>query len=471
MISYPEDVLFRDYQLKSVAAFVHGDPTIACPNLIIQGNSSSGKTYVLQKFFEANPSLINAWLEPIELVSWKPLLQAVVRSVQNKLKILFCDLAHKECDPLEVEEPFLLVKALWNIFSQYDSLPTDINFFLVLDGFDRLQDLDAALFNKFIKFHELINTKSKIHLKLIYMIQDIAFVERYSSHCLPMIVFPSYSIEQIIEILIFTRVEQLVMSNTLRERIIKQGVEECTDEQFVSVAANYIKLIVQAFHSYTGNNINALNDFIDFKWHSYVQKITKENIFDPLALYRSSINLFLTTDDSFVEDEDNRDNYNEPSQTYELSAISKYLLIAAYICSYLGPRYDSNVFSRRSYLKSGRSSYGRRKKMETNPRYLQPSLFHLERLFAIFQAIFPVERTTESGSLASLREEALIRANVEVFQNLAELHVLKMVSTTVTKNIDFLSHKTKWKVNVPWEIVLEVAKSVNFDISQYFSGL
>lgn len=180
--------------------------------------------------------------------------------------------------------------------------------------------------------------------------------------------------------------------------------------------------------------------------------------------------IFLATGDTFADEQDVVESFNESSQTYELSLISKYLLIAAYICSYLEPRYDSNVFSKRSYLKAGRTSYGRRKKMETNPRYLQPSLFHIERLLAVFQAIFPMERIAKSGSLASLREEPLIKANVEVFQNLAELHTLRMVSTTVSKNIDFLSHKMKWKVNVPWEIVNEVAKSVKFDIGQYFGA-
>ena len=108
--------------------------------------------------------------------------------------------------------------------------------------------------------------------------------------------------------------------------------------------------------------------------------------------------------------------------------------------------------------------------METNPRYLQPSLFSVERLLAVFQAIFPVDTKAQRGSLASLKEDSLMRANVEVFQNLAELHSLKLVATTVSKNIDFLNYKVKWKVNVPWEIVSEVSKSVNFDVGQYFIG-
>lgn len=471
MSSPLENVLFRDYQLKTLSAFLHRDPTITPSNLVMQGQSSTGKTHTLKKFFDANDDLINAWLEPIELVTWKPLMQAVFRKVQNGLKSIFPKISLQEHDPLDVEEPYLLVKLLHNLFSQYDGYKEKLSFFLICDGFDQLNDLDAALFRKFIKLHELLPTNSSIQLKFIYTIQDMSFVEKYSSHCLPLIVFPRYTTNEITEILIATRAEELVMSDALRERVIREEITECTDEEFMAVAVNFIRLIVQAFHSYTGNNISALNDLIDFKWGSYVGNITKENIFDPLALYRAASSAFASTGDTFSPEEpDTLESTTESSQAYELSDISKYLLIAAYICSYSEPRFDSSVFSMKSHIKTGRSSYGRRKKIETNPRYLQPSIFPLERLLAIFQAIFPVERKAESGSLAFLKEEPLIKANVEVFQNLAELHTLKLISTTVGRNIDFLNYKIKWKVNVPWEIINEVGKSINFDVGQYFAG-
>ncbi|QLL31252.1 hypothetical protein HG536_0B01130 [Torulaspora globosa] len=466
------DVLFRDYQINTLSAFLHRDPSITPPNLVIQGHSSTGKTFALKRFFETNQELVNAWLEPIELVTWKPLMQAVLRTVQNGLRSLYPEVSIQESDPLDVEETYLLVKLLTNLLSQYDSLlQEELSFFLVFDGLDQLNDLDAVLFRKLIKLHELLPASSKIQLKFVYTIQDMAFVERYSSHCLPVVVFPRYTTKEVTEILIATRADDLIMSDALREKVLKEGITECTDEQFLGVAINFIQLIVQSFHSYTGNNIAALNDLIDFKWDSFVDKVIKENIFEPLALYRAANKVFSSTGDTFSpEDSESAEITNEVALSYELSAISKYLLIAAYICSYLEPRYDSNVFSKKSHIKTGRASYGRRKKIETNPRFLQPSIFPLERLLAVFQAIFPVERKAQSGSLALLKEEPLMRANVEVFQNLAELHTLKLVSTTVARNIDFLNYKVKWKVNVPWEIINEIGRSVDFDVGQYFGG-
>lgn len=467
-----DDVLFRDYQVKTLSAFLHSDPSITPSNLVIQGHNSTGKTFTLRKIFEANPKLVNTWLEPIELVAWKPLMQAVLRTVQDHLKSIYPEASIKESDPLDVEEAFLLVKLLTNLFTQYDSyLEKEFSFFLVFDGLDQLNDLDAVLFRKLVKLHELLPKSSYIKLKFLYTMQDMSFVERYSSHCLPMVVFPRYSTKEVTEILIATRADDLIMSDALRGKVLKEGITECTDEEFLGVAINFIQLIVQAFHSYTGNNIAALNDLIDFKWDLFVEKLTKENIFEPLALYRAANKVFASTGDTLsAEDSETVETTSELAQTYELSAISKYLLISAYICSYLEPRYDSNVFSRKSHIKTGRTSYGRRKKAETNPRFLQPSIFPLERLLAIFQAIYPVERKAQSGSLAFLKEESLMRANVEVFQNLAELHSLKLIATTVARNIDFLSYKVKWKVNVPWEIINEIGRSVDFDVGQYFGG-
>lgn len=474
------DVLYRQYQIDGLSSFLQKDPSVTAPNLFIHGASSTGKTYILRQFFKCRDDLVNVWLQPVELVSFKPLLQAVARSIIQKLRTLFPEIQISDYNSLDVEEPFLLVKFLQNLFEEYSSVEEDTNLFLIFDGIDSLQDIDASILLVFIKLNELLPFNTKLHLKCIYVVQDSSFLDRYASHLIPTIIFPRYNSDEIFQILALTKASELVSFRSFHKHILKLDIDDCDDDQFTHIAMNFIQLVVQTFHPYTGNDLAALNDLIDFKWKPYLEEITKENIFEPLSLYRSTLKLFLSTNDSLADDvelesynslvQDNGGE-NQISQTYELSTLAKYLLIAAYICSYLEPRYDNSIFSRRAQLKSGRASYGRRKKMETNPRYLAPSLFQLERLLSIFQAIYPMESETESGSLSSLQEDKLIRANIEVFQNLSELHALKLIATTVVKNIDFLSQKLKWKVNVPWEIISEISTSVGFEVGQYFSGI
>ncbi|KAJ9571964.1 AAA ATPase domain [Nakaseomyces glabratus] len=463
-------VLFRDYQLELLDSLIDVDSTLTTPNLILQGYSGTGKTLTLRKVFELKPDIINVWLDPIEVVSWKPLFQAIARSTQQRLMQKYPGLQDKEYDPMAVEEPSFLVKYLIKLFSHYKELPEKIPLYIVYDGFDSLQDLDSQILYKLLKLHELLPNDNAIVMKSIYTVRDLNFVNRYSSNAIPMVVFPRYNLDEIIKILILTRAQELVGSSFLVMQL--ELLDECeyTDESLEKVAVNFIQLIVQAFHSYTGNDIYALNDLIDFKWPLYLKNLDKNNILDPLALYRANVRLFITTDDSLKNDfNDTYEDYSDTAmtQTYELSNISKYLLIAAYFCSYIETKFDIGIFSKRG----SKAANSKRKKKEQNPRYLQPSFFYIERLLAIFQSIYPLEIEVPKGSLAALKVDDLMKSNVEVFQNLAELFSLKLITCSSSKNLDVLGNKIKWRVNIPWEIISEIASSVSFDISEYFSGV
>ncbi|SCU95430.1 LAMI_0F02432g1_1 [Lachancea mirantina] len=460
---------FRDYQLTALNSFVNPSCHLAVDNLIIHGQRSSGKSYTLQDFFGGNPRLLHSWLNVAELVTWKPLLQHVAKSIADTLKKAFHKVDVVDQDALEAEDFFLLIKFLQINFKKYDFLEHDVNLFVVLDGFDQLQELDFELFPKFLKLHEALPSGSKIHLRFIYTIQSSAFVSRYRTYLIPTIVFPRYRYDEVMAILLKKKAKQYAESETLLKRVLRCGIDP-EDTVFEQIVENYIRLTVQAFHSYTGNDPVALEHLLDCKWESYTNEITAKNVTEPVLLYKSNLSLYLSTGETLTENTEEQISENEETATsYELSLISKYLLMSAYLCSYLDPRYDSKIFSKKSHLRAGRSSYGRRNKMRMNPRYLQPSLFPLERLLSIFQAIFPLEGVEDDTK--SFRTKEYMRSNVEVYENLAELNTLKLIMTAAPKNVDYLSYKIKWKINVPWEIIKEIASTIDFDIAGYFSDL
>lgn len=474
------NVKFRQYQVQTLSAFISSNHTHSVPHLFLQGYESTGKTYTITRFFECNPQLISVTLRPEESVTWKLLIQSMARSIQYKLCQIFPnhELQLKQLDPLSVEEPFHLINFLTKMFQLLSNESKQI--FIIFDGLDNLQDIDATLLLKFLKLNELLSHQfNNFKLKMIYLIRDATFMARYSTFNIPTIIFPRYTYVEILNLLILIRFNDLY--DDLLEHLKQEHIIDSNEDDNYSIIINFITLIVQSFQMYTGNNLNDLNDLLDLKWDNYLSNIDNTNYNDPITIYKKSIHIFNATNDTLTTDaaadDDNDADGQEKvesstsGQTYELSNIAKYLLIAAYFCSYIETKYDTSIFSRKANIKSGRSSYGRRKKMETNPRHLQPSIFQLERLFAIFQAIYPMESAASSGSLQSLLDERLMKTNVEVFQNLSELHSLKLISTTTTRSIDFLSYKTKWKVNTPWEIIHEIASSVDFDIAQYFSGV
>ena len=179
-------VLFRKYQADALNTLVNEDPTLSPPNLIIQGQQSSGKTWTVKKFFEVNPQLLRCWMNPVESVSWKPLLQNVARMISLTLANLFPQIVCEDQDALEAEDFYLLVKFLGIILSCYQVLDKKVSLFVVLDGFDQLQELDSELLPKFLKLHELLSPNLKIQLKFLYIVRDTSFVSRYATYMVQM---------------------------------------------------------------------------------------------------------------------------------------------------------------------------------------------------------------------------------------------------------------------------------------------
>lgn len=430
----------REYQQRCLDSFLSPDPTLTAQSLLLQGPAGTGKTHTLTHWLKSHPDVPSAVLRATSLVTWKPLLQAVAREVQNGLRS--ADSAASPLDPLQVEDFAGLLAQLTKLFSTH---PCPYTFLLVLDDLDQLQDLDATLLPVFLRMHELLPPQCP--LRTVYIVRDAQFAARYAQFQLPMVVFPRYTEEQVLPVL--------------------QGALQS------SVDTAFLQLLIQAFYPYTGSDIAALTDLALLKWPLYQKEMGGDT--SAAELYRRTRHLFLSPDDSLASVTSSTSTSTSTSTSYELSDIAKWLLIAAYFCSYSEARYDPSLFSHKQGTKLGRSPYGRRKTREINPTHLQPSTFQIERLLAIYQAIAPADDTTVvSGSLHSLLNEPLRHANVEVFQNIAELNQLKILSTNNANtggNMDFLSPKLKWKVNVTWEIVLEVANSVEFDLRTYFSAV
>ncbi|SMN22516.1 similar to Saccharomyces cerevisiae YNL261W ORC5 Subunit of the origin recognition complex [Maudiozyma saulgeensis] len=457
-------VLFREYQEKTLKSFVCEDYTLTPPNAILLGPSGTGKTTTLNSVLSSSADIVYATIRPNELVTWKSLIQATSRVIQRILKLNFPQTSCPALDPLQVEDYFGLVKDLNIVMSHYSSVCDTIH--IIFDGFDLLQDIDASLLLVFLKLHEQINNG---HLKCLFVIRDSAFVHRYSNFGIPTIIFPRYNQSQLFEILCNLKTAEL--SNYDNREISRDIVE------------NFIQLILQSFHSYTGSNLSAIIDIIDLKWPQYITFLNNDSVNDSATLYRRAKHLFTYVDEPLNNSTSSGSGSGSSSSgdgvEHELSRMARYILIAAYFCSYTNPRYDPSLFSRKSGIKAGRVSYGRRKQLEENPTHRQAATFALQRLLAIFQAIYPLgddaddnPTATRNGTLEQLFQEPYIRPNIEVFQTIAELYSLKWLATSsMSANVDLLSAKVRWKVNVAWEIILEIARSIDFDIQQYFSDI
>ena len=135
-----------------------------------------------------------------------------------------------------------------------------------------------------------------------------------------------------------------------------------------------------------------------------------------------------------------------------------HLLVASYLASHNPPKHDITLFSKSSLSKRRKRGGGTAliphrasKHRKISRKLLGPQPFPLERLFAIFHAILP--HTYSSGG-------------ADIICQLATLVGLRLIVKSGGAG-DILEWNTKWRVNVGWEFVRDVARGVAFDVESY----
>ncbi|KAH0610798.1 uncharacterized protein H6S33_011225 [Morchella sextelata] len=140
---------------------------------------------------------------------------------------------------------------------------------------------------------------------------------------------------------------------------------------------------------------------------------------------------------------------------HDLPYYSKYLLCAAYLASYNPSRQDVNFFTKTGDFKKKRRGGGGggkgrpAKTRKIHRRLLGPQAWPLERMLAIFYAILPHP----------------INSSVDLQTQIATLTSLRLL--TKASVTDALEASTKWRVNVGWDYIRGVARSVKFDIEDF----
>ena len=152
----------------------------------------------------------------------------------------------------------------------------------------------------------------------------------------------------------------------------------------------------------------------------------------------------------------------------DLSYYTKYLILSAYLASYNPSRQDQTFSSqlhekkkKRRPRKAPSTSGGRpQKHRRIQRKLLGPQPFILERLLAIFHAIIPHEAPagsadvlTQVATLASLRMIARVSGG-------------GVVADTAGGGMDA---GARWKVNVGWEYVKGIAKTLRFEIEEFMA--
>lgn len=467
-------VKFRDTQLELLGAFVSKDSLQLCPNVLVQGFKSVGKTYTTQKYLElldVKHTIINCDV----CITHKILLQRCLTNIiadsghsYDLLNFMYKGLRAARTSVLcENFAYFLMLLEQFIVETGYNE-----HHVLVLDRFDQCCDATDELFAEFLKLREY----SLIRNISVIFITSHSDPREISTLSLPHIHFGPYSQDELTTILQNSQLGRL---------------ESVSDERSRSFWFQFAKIIVDLFIDYTGSDLSLLGDLCMKLWPKFqhavdlgrfqanefiqIYRELKEDIFNDNVISNSVVATYAQEE---AEDE-------LSGALSDLPYHSKFILLASYLASYVEPKNDLQVFSRISSNKKKRESRPTEliTRRQIDSRLLTAGFFDLERLKAILSVIYRNESktmSTENLEFFNLYQDLTEReiakkenelatftlnSSVDVNTQLSTLVSLGLISRTYA--LDILSSKIRWKCNVNWDIIESISQEIQFPISNY----
>ncbi|KAK9484214.1 origin recognition complex subunit 5 C-terminus-domain-containing protein [Lipomyces starkeyi] len=441
----------RYSQFDLLNSVLSKDKTTNPTAIALVGQPSSGKSCVLRRFLQ-EVQFSHTWLSCDECVTLRVLLQRILAALraigtQDPNKLDYSVLCHNST---------LFVTQLNDTLR---ALALEEAHFVVLDRIDELGE-------RYDSFYQLIiNIGNMLRYDGITFILVSSASEPRSSvtTTFPHIYFPPYSKAESLAIL---RNES---PDSIRS-MLGSPERKLSDVQLTSLWSSYSQVIIDTYFPLYGPDIQQLKAIVRRVFPTYAKPVldgvvgilaSNRNYHGFVKLYK--INQPLLTSEEFV-----RNSFvsyvqgtgaAESTGHNDLPMYAKYLLCAAYLASYSKPRYDIRLFSRiRESRRRVRNTAKQKFKDKINSRNLAPSPFEYERLLAIFQCIVPDR----------------IDSVTDIQTQVATLSTLKLITrvgigsdNSGGSSIDILGSRTKWRVNVSWDIILQISRDIKLQIENY----
>lgn len=473
----PQDgrIYFRENELQLLSAFVRESHFELAPAVHVYGHKSIGKSYVVNAYL--NSININKTVIPCDAcVTRKLLLQRCLKSVRIDSGVDLETYQQKFQYKGRAESRF---GALCDTFASF--LDTLEQFFvetnyqkrhvLVLDRFDQCMENSDDLFASFLRISE----RSILRNMTIIIITSRAPPYDVASYAMPLVYFRPYTEDETVQILLLNQLCSI------------PGTKETS-----SFWAQYCKIVVDLYFSYSGCDLSMLIDVCTKLWDKFTLPVREGRYtsLDFVQVYRDRRHLF--TDDYVVDVplHGEGDGHSLVDNVPDLPYHSKFILIATYLASFLDPKGDMNVFSKLKARKVKKPKTSLRQirrgllsKEDIDSRLLNANYFDLERLLAILRVIYRNESDSmimSTDELTELREtdiERIIKerekeqdtfslnASVELNSQIATLVSLGLLGRTSSS--DILSSKARWRCCISWLMVMGLAEDVGFPIQSY----
>ncbi|GAM82578.1 hypothetical protein ANO11243_005600 [Dothideomycetidae sp. 11243] len=430
----------RESQVKQLSLLLSQETLLSPSTIVAHGPEATGKTALVQSLLQRT-TIPHVMLQCRECITARHLFERVISECQSILSDQTANgerLAHQKCESL-------------NAFSVAlsSSLAGTEKFIIALDGIDELHDAPPSLVPALTRLGELIPALTMI---LIVRYPTARFLR---ANGVPHVYFPPYNREQASAILSLDAPSVYPLD--------RPPPEGCTQDELaeenVWLWSRFCQAVWDSLAKGAANDLVSFRTICDRLWRPFVQPVVDGTFgtrdFTRLVVAQRKI----LQDESCLEDSlviDNDSLQSKQVTTHEFPYYTKWLLCAAYLASHNPARMDAIHFmkatDRKRRKKGGGTAAGRQSKVRKIPRHLlSPAAFSLDRLLAILHAILPHDFTS----------------NIDIYTQMATLSSLRLLVRSGLYSSDALDRNGKWRVTYNWDYTLKLARSLNFDITDY----
>ncbi|KAK7205915.1 origin recognition complex subunit 5 C-terminus-domain-containing protein [Myxozyma melibiosi] len=454
----------RYYQFEQLNIFLTSDPVANPLFLSVTGQLSSGKTCVLKRFFR-DTGYSHSWISVDECLSTRVVLQRITASLRAlKRRPTTTQLIEANDVEPSASDYGVACGSFAAFVEQVDGILAELRseqaHFVVLDRIDQMGEPVEALYQFLTKVGEMLH-----HVNLTFILVSSAGSDPRKSQTTtyPHIFFTPYTKQETTAILCSEPLPRI------RKLLPRRGTTAFAieDEKLFSLWATYCQIIVDTYFPLYGPDIAQFKAVMRKAFAIYAKPVVEGAVAVPASLNSGWFDLYrlhrpllsseeLISNSLFLRVRGSGESVQQNGY-HDMPILSKYLLCAAYLASYNKPRHDVKLFSRiRIMRKRPRNSFHTKYKDKINTRILAPSAFEYERLLAILKCIVPEQYDS----------------TIDIQTQFATLVSLKMIvrsggMASVSHLSDMLESKSRWAVNVAWDVVVEISREIRLQMDGY----
>ncbi|KAG5518888.1 hypothetical protein PMAC_002419 [Pneumocystis sp. 'macacae'] len=430
---------FRETQIKLLGEILGKVPQIQ--SLIICGYHFTGKTSILQAVLKSMGTDF-VWIDCQDCFSLRILFE---RTIYQLKKLIGKDESYERLKSYDLST---FTVSIQNIFLKANWTS---NIILIFDNTEQLHYFKISVpIIVLLRLSELSFVPWLTTILITTSLENLT----WGSYYVPVIYFPPYSKQEFLEIICKHEESLTLLSNTLKF----EKENAITNVDYINLWQKFGGILWDTFNPIIEGDFDLFFSISKKLWPLFIKPIEegKASKKDVIKLYKFSQQTSTLSSSKTILEELSKLTYLDTLKPYlkntdiiDLSWTSKYLIVASYLASYNSPSLDFSLFSK---YKSNIKKRKRIKKSAsmTNQRLIGPKSFALERMLAIFLAI-----QSDEDILTS-----------DIYNQIETLASIKMIiRTSLTSNK--LESTSRWKVNVGWDFIQKIAKSIDFELENY----